>query len=450
MAKMKRVDDVPVGGARGGHTSKMNQEGKRKRGEDNSMESREGHTMVYSRIRSKGWNETIGFFNVAFKTRQNIVHAIAQAVIEEQICRDTKNFNEYAGQGGGEGSSEDSVDANLYDVPRTKEELDRCNWITSNKREAIQFMLEQQQKHVEGSKVFSPLGNKLPEEKSKWMNKPIMRKALFRAGKHNRAGFASFRGLLDHLQMKQESCIFHRAFLLWICVQGEEGAIFWNKPCNRYRLEDEEAQKRLEMSKALNAPEDYNEYILRHFESMVLGQEEEWRQHIHHSEDIDWDFTERLCSAHKNLRSHGDVFHGDRTCLQIEKLLHDASMRMGELRRGDYGENLTELTLHIVNSLIPKDNRWDYTAMSSMVKMLAKTYKALSVRCVKVTGARIKELEIPSNMTVYDSEGNLQSVPLRAVLENRKTMEIIINSYKTQERTPRKAVPGVPTGRGLP
>ena len=122
---------------------------------------------------------------------------------------------------------------------------------------------------------------------------------------------------------------------------------------------------------------------------------------------------------------------------------------MRELRKDDHHE-MTRWTRFMVNGALPRKNNRDYTALGSMIKMLAKTYSTLSENYVSLSETRVKELRIPSNMTVYDSEGNLQSVPLRAVLENRKTMEIIINSYKTQERTPRKAVPGVPTGRGLP
>ena len=46
-------------------------------------------------------------------------------------------------------------------------------------------------------------------------------------------------------------------------------------------------------------------------------------------------------------------------------------------------------------------------------------------------------------MTVCDNEGNLRFVSLDAILENRKILEILTNSYKTQEKTPRKLPPGV-------
>ena len=158
--------------------------------------------MRYSRITIKGWTEVLGFFNEAAKTREDIVHAVAQAVIEEQCFKDTKYFNNHAGPDGGEEGSEDSADSNLYNFPRTKEDLDQRNRITRNKRESIQYMLKHQQMHVVGNKVMSPLDNKLPEDKKQWMDTPIMRKAQFAPGKHNGAGLAGFKGLLDHLQRK--------------------------------------------------------------------------------------------------------------------------------------------------------------------------------------------------------------------------------------------------------
>ena len=249
--------------------------------------------MRYSRITLKGWIGVLGFFNKAVKTRDDIVHAVTQAVIEEQCFKDTEYFSNHVGPDGGEEGSEDSVDSNLCNFPRTKADLDQRNSITRNKRESIHYMLKHQQTHVVGNRIMSPLGNKLPEDKDRWMDTTIMRKAQFTPGRHNTAGFASFRGLLDHLQMKQESSIHHRALLLWNCVHGEEGAMFWNKPCNLYRHEDEEVQTRIDQSKALNAPEDESGYILRHFECMVLGQEERWQQRLKYREDIDWDFVER-------------------------------------------------------------------------------------------------------------------------------------------------------------
>ena len=424
--------------------AKMIQVGKKQRREDNTLESKDGYTATASRVFTKGWYELVVHFNRAFKKRLRITHAIAEAVIEDQNGRDTRNFDDYE-RHEGEGSDDDSADSNLVNVPRSKEDLNRRIRITNNKRTALHFLLEHQQKYVVRDKIMSPLGNKLPEEESKWMETTIMRKAGFKPGTHNKAGFKSFGAFLDHLQTMQGRCIFHRAFLLWLFVHGEEGAMFWNRACNLYRLDDEEAQKCLDMSKALNAPEYDDEYIRRHIDSMILGQDDVRRQRIHHINGTDWDFTQQLCKVHKHL-----FHHGERTCLQIAELLQDTSMRMGELRKGEYGDNPTEWILYTVMSLIPKTNRLDYTAMSSMVKALAKTYRETSDRIIKVTGTRGKELAIPSHMSKWDSEGHALFVNAGTILGSCKSMNIIIDSYKTQENTPRNLPPGVPPGRGKP
>lgn len=97
-----------------------------------------------------------------------------------------------------------------------------------------------------------------------------MRKAGFKPGTHNKARFKGFRALLNYLQAMQGRCIFHQTFLLWLFVHGEEGAMFLNRACNLYRLDNEKAQKRLEMNKVLNAQEDDDEYNRRHIDSMIL------------------------------------------------------------------------------------------------------------------------------------------------------------------------------------
>ena len=87
----------------------------------------------------------------------------------------------------------------------------------------------------------------------------------------------------------------------------------------------------------------------------VLGQDGVRRQCIDHIDGIDWDFTQQLYKVHKPL-----FHHGERTCLQIAELLQDTSMRMGELCRGEYGNNPTDWILYTVMRLIPKTNRLDY------------------------------------------------------------------------------------------
>ena len=121
------------------------------------MESEDGHTATASRVFTKGWYELVVHFNRAFKKRLRITHAIAEAVIEDQNGRDTRNFDDYE-RHEGEGSDDDSADSNLVNVPRSKKDLNRRIRITNNKRAALHFLLEHQQKYVVKDKIMSPLG----------------------------------------------------------------------------------------------------------------------------------------------------------------------------------------------------------------------------------------------------------------------------------------------------
>ena len=163
----------------------MNQEDKRKREEE----------PMYSKITTAEWIRLVGLFDEAIKIR-DIVDAVTHAVIEGQCIKHKQDFNNFLEPGSGEGSSDDSVDPNLCDWARTKEDLRRLIRITRGKRESIQHMLKHQQIHVVGNRVWSPLGNKLPDDKKTWMDDPIMRKAFFVPGRHSSSGLSGSKAFL--------------------------------------------------------------------------------------------------------------------------------------------------------------------------------------------------------------------------------------------------------------
>ena len=308
-------------------------------------------------------------------------------------------------------------------------------------------MLKHQQIHVVGNRVWSPLGNKLPADKKIWMDDPIMRKAFFVPGRHSSSGLSGSKGLLDHLKMMEEPCTHHRALLLWYYVQGEEGAMVWNETCNGYRHPNEEVQNLIDKSKARNAPVNDNGFLVLYFQCMISGEKENkkrWRQGLKYNENIDWRVVGQLNRVHNYLHANGE-----RNMQQIADLLRKTIMEMGELLKDDHNP-MTQWTVQIVNMAIPRENNGDYTALGSMVKMLAKTYSTLSEKYVSLTESRVNELKIPLAKTTYNSDKKLHFVQLNVVLENRLSLDIISKTYETQKKTPCKLPPGVPTRRGKP
>ena len=387
-------------------------------------------------METEEWTALIKRLDEALKTRDILEHAVVHAVIEHEVFRETKRLEDLLETNGGEESSEDAVYHNLCNRAQSRESLDRCNRITRNRRESLLHMLKHQKIHVVGNRFHSPLGNRLPKEKSKWMEDRIMRKAGFIGGRHHKDGLGGIHGLINHIQDMQEGCLYHRALFLWYWTMGEAGAMSWNKPCSKYRHSDEKVQQRIMMNQARNAPSDDQGYIASHFECAVTGERE--------NANVEWEFVQHLCFVHGHLRSNGE-----RNCWKIAELLETTIMEMGELRKRDYGR-MTQWTIHIVNNLTSHENNGDYTAMSSMIKALAETYRELPFVCASLTEARVKQLKVLSNLTTYDEEKKLYIVNLDRVLDHNPSWDILSTTYtyKTHEKTPRELPPGVPSGRG--
>ena len=125
-------------------------------------------------------------------------------------------------------------------------------------------------------------------------------------------------------------------------------------------------------------------------------------------------------------------------------------MEMGELRKDDHHE-MTRWTRFIVNGALPRKNNGDYTALGSMIKMLAKTYSTLSENYVSLSENCVDELKIPHTQTTYNDDQHLHHVNLNTVLGNRfGSLKVINKTYKTQKKTPYSLPSGVPTGQGQP
>ena len=411
----------------------MSNNGKRQRGNNESRKSTEvGHVANHGRRGNEEWHTLIKHLDVALTTRDELKHAVVQAVIEHQVLKDKKWLEDMVGTNGGEESSDEFDDQNCAT------ELTRRNSITRKQRRSLLHMLSHHKTHVVGNRFHSPLGNRLPQEKSKWMEDRIMRKTGFRTGHHHKDGLVGIQGLIDHMGAMQEGCLFHRALLLYYWALGEAGAMAWNKPCIKYHHSDAEVHQRIMMNQARNAPSDDQGYIGTHFECLVTGER--------YNVKVDWIFGRQLCFVHNYLRSNGE-----RNWWKIAELLETTSMEMGELRKRDYGR-MTQWTIGIVNNLTSPENNGDYTAMSSMIKALAETYRKLPDTCVSLTEARVRELKIPSHLTKDDVEEKLQVVSLDLVLDHSPSWNILATTYpyETHEKTPRDLPPGVPSGRGRP
>ena len=68
-------------------------------------------------------------------------------------------------------------------------------------------MLTHHKAHIVGDKVFSPLGNQLPKEKSKWMEDDIMKNAGFTPGHQHSNGLAGSQGFIDYMRAHQDECL---------------------------------------------------------------------------------------------------------------------------------------------------------------------------------------------------------------------------------------------------
>ena len=104
-----------------------------------------------------------------------------------------------------------------------------------------------------------------------------------------------------------------------------------------------------------------------------------------------------------------------------------------------------------MNIVIPRENNGDYTALGSMIKILAKAYSTFSENYVSLSETCVNELRIPLTKTTYISAQRLHLVELDVVLENRfGSLDIVNKIYKTQKKIPYSLPSGVPTGRGKP
>ena len=55
----------------------------------------------------------------------------------------------------------------------------------------------------------------------------------------------------------------------------------------------------------------------------------------------------------------------------------------------------------LVNKVLSPENEGDYTALSSMIKALAETYRNMPDMRVNLTKERIEKLQIPAHLTTY-------------------------------------------------
>ena len=416
--------------------AKMIQVGKRRREDDNSKKNTvASHSANRGRIVTRGWTELTQHLDNALMERDNLMHAVTQAVIEHEIFKETKLFEDLE-TNGWEEDSDESVDHNLCNTSQSKESLARCNRITRNKRKSILHMLTHHKAHIVGDKVFSPLGNQLPKEKSKWMEDDIMKNAGFTTGHQHSNGLASSQGFIDYMHANQDECLYHRALLLWYWALGEAGEISWNKPCIKYFHSDAGVQQRIMMNQARYAPSDDQGHIVTHFVCVAKGEP--------YNVKVKWQFGKDLCFLHENFRSYGE-----KTWCKIAELLETTSMEMEEIRESSY-DRRTKWTMTLVNMVLSPENKGDYTALSSMIKALAETYRNMPDMRVNLTKERIEKLQIPTHLTTYDNKKKLHLVDLDFVLDYGPSWDILAETYtcKTQGKTPREVPPGVPTGRG--
>ena len=167
---------------------------------------------------NKYWNDRFALLFAEFEgsvNKKSIKDVIVESVIKEERDHYTKIFNEMKATCSGEDSSDDSVDSYLspYFV-RTERELKQRRLKVEDQREGLRHMLDNKQIHMVGTKVFSPLGKDLPDDKGRWMDHPEIKESSFEPSKHSESGLCGSHGFLEHLKRMQQSCLYHRGLLL--------------------------------------------------------------------------------------------------------------------------------------------------------------------------------------------------------------------------------------------
>ena len=120
--------------------AKMIQVGKRRREDDNSKKDTvASHSANRGRIVNRGWTELTQHLDNALMERDNLKHAVTQAVIKHEIWKQTKLVEDLE-TSEWEEDSDESVDHNLCNTAQSKESLARRNRITRNKRKSLSLI----------------------------------------------------------------------------------------------------------------------------------------------------------------------------------------------------------------------------------------------------------------------------------------------------------------------
>ena len=85
------------------------------------------------------------------------------------------------------------------------------------------------------------------------------------------AGLTELQGYFNHMEVKQEECIFHRALLVWHFALGGGCAVIQHGPTNGYRIKDECSQVKLNKCKVKYSPCYLVKEYMRIMEYAVRG-----------------------------------------------------------------------------------------------------------------------------------------------------------------------------------
>jgi hypothetical protein len=163
---------------------------------------------------------------------------------------------------------------------------------------------------------------------------------------------------------------------------------------------------------------------------------------------IDWDFVRKL-----HMMNHYLQNKERHDMKNTADLLRTTVKEMKEEPRKHHSKT-TKWVIQVVNGILTTKNAGDSTSLGSMIKGLAETYSTLSEEFVSLTEERCDELKIPpAERRSFKEERNrnLYCMQLDVVLGNKyRSMDIINEIYKTQNKAPGSLPSGVPTGRGRP
>ena len=119
-------------------------------------------------------------------------------------------------------SDDDSSNEMIYHmnsgVLASNQELERKLAEAGRQRLHLRYMLDNQEILMYGSKFYSPLSKKLPDDKRKWMMHPEMKGSSLTPSNHKESGLNGPQGVLDHFKQVQQTCIYNRALFLWYYV----------------------------------------------------------------------------------------------------------------------------------------------------------------------------------------------------------------------------------------